>query len=70
METRPRRQFKCLKSPTLWNGQAILYRGGYYVIFDDEPDKLQFLTINGSFGKKYDLSDIPKPIEQWLIEIK
>lgn len=64
-----RRQFRCIRSPLGWNGGELFRRKGIYIIQDAEPDAIYYLTINGSIGRKYKISEIPKPFEKYFQEI-
>jgi len=66
---RIRKYYKCVKSPIDWNGTELFKRKGIYVIFADEPQFLYFVTTNGSIGRKYLISEVPKPFEKYFQEI-
>ena len=66
---RPRKQYRCIRSPLMSYGCTLFRRKSIYVIFDDEPQKIYYLSINGSIGKSYDINVVPKPFEKYFQEI-
>ena len=68
-EANKRRQFRCIRSPMGPMGGTLLKRRAIYVIYESRPDKLTFLTVNGSLGRSYDLSEVPKPFEKYFQEL-
>jgi hypothetical protein len=67
--TRPRKQYRCIRSPLATYGVTLFRRKSIYVIYDDEPNKMYYLTVNGSLGKAYNINIIPKPFEKYFCEL-
>lgn len=68
-QLRPRKQYRCIRAPLGWNGGPLFRIKGVYVIFDDEPEFIYLLTVNGSIGKKQYIIDVPNLFSKYFKEI-
>jgi len=66
---RPRRQYRCIRTPLASYGVTLFRRKSIYVIYNDEPNKIYYLTTNGSLGRSYNINIIPKPFEKYFLEL-
>lgn len=59
-------QYRCIRTPLGPMGGTLFRRRAIYVIYNNEPDALYYLTINGSIGRKFKVSDVPRPFNKYF----